>query len=482
MTRSIATLLVLLVALGVLLAATAIRLAQSQQSQQHTFPEFIWKQSLPIRSGDPGITKIGGTEVRALAVFDGKLFAAIGYWMDTERENLALPGAQVLRLDDANSDWQIDFQLDERMPAGRRRYQAISNLKAVRFNVDDGGAALDPPVDLLLAGVWSHGGLEVFSRVTGAPSFPWSRIRIPGHESAPPGSQVRSFSLHRDQVTGIDVVFAGASNAIFVGTYHRSQKSIVWNPQPEWQGDMVGRPAAKGRVSSFAECNGRLYAAVYDAIYERSDGTSPTWKKVFETTIHARENSSVTGLRGLTSIANPSGSGQVLLASVEDDPSRVYRIDPNAVDASGHYRATLDLDVTAFLTQALGTEASYVGLAYNDTTEYTDSVGRCSYRFIGLEVITPRAAETFSKDHFNSDAHYLIRDCGGNYVLQEIQDLQIVPKPVLVSVRALAVSPFASDPIGTVYSGGFDANNNPVHNTAWLYSGIPVEKDQPRVR
>jgi len=178
MTRSIATLLVLLVALGVLLAATAIRLAQSQQSQQHTFPEFIWKQSLPIRSGDPGITKIGGTEVRALAVFDGKLFAAIGYWMDTERENLALPGAQVLRLDDSNSDWQIDFQLDERMPAGRRRYQAISNLKAVRFNVDDGGAALDPPVDLLLAGVWSHGGLEVFSRVTGAPSFPWSRIRI----------------------------------------------------------------------------------------------------------------------------------------------------------------------------------------------------------------------------------------------------------------------------------------------------------------
>ena len=100
MTRSIATLLVLLVALGVLLAATAIRVAQSQQSQQHTFPEFIWKQSLPIRSGDPGITKIGGTEVRALAVFDGKLFAAIGYWMDTERENLALPGAQVLRLDE----------------------------------------------------------------------------------------------------------------------------------------------------------------------------------------------------------------------------------------------------------------------------------------------------------------------------------------------------------------------------------------------
>ena len=91
---------------------------------------------------------------------------------------------------------------------------------------------------------------------------------------------------------------------------------------------MVGRPAAKGRVSSFAECNGKLYAAVYDAIYERSDGTSPTWKKVFETTIHGWESTSVTGLRGLTSIANPSGTGEVLLASVEDNPSRIYRMDP----------------------------------------------------------------------------------------------------------------------------------------------------------
>ncbi len=276
------------------------------------------------------------------------------------------------------------------------------------------------------------------------------------------------------------MVFAGASNAIFIGTYHRSQKSIVWNPQPEWLGDMVGRPAAKGRVSSFAECNGKLYAAVYDAIYERSDGTSPTWKKVFETTIHGWESTSVTGLRGLTSIANPSGTGEVLLASVEDNPSRIYRIDPHEIEASGRYKATLDLDVSAFLTQALGTEANYAGIAYNDTTEY--SARRCSYRLIGIEVITPRVSETFGKHQFNPNAHYLIRDCSGNYALREIQDVQIVPKPVLVSVRALAVSPFASDPVGTVYAGGFDANNNPVHNTAWLYSGISAEKDQPRVR
>jgi hypothetical protein len=171
-----------------------------------------------------------------------------------------------------------------------------------------------------------------------------------------------------------------------------------------------------------------------------------------------------------------------LLASVEDNPSRIYRIDPHEIEASGRYKATLDLDVSAFLTQALGTEANYAGIAYNDTTEYPDSAGRCSYRLIGIEVITPRVSETFGKHQFNPNAHYLIRDCSGDYALREIQDVQIVPKPVLVSVRALAVSPFASDPVGTVYAGGFDANNNPVHNTAWLYRGISVEKVQPKVR
>lgn len=459
-----------IVANSILVLAPALCWAQPPD---RGLPEFAWRQSLPIRSGDPGIGKIGGTEVRALAVFDGKLFAAIGYWKDTEQENLALPGAQVLRLDDANSEWQIDFELYQRMPSGKRKYQAISNLKAVHFTVDDKGEVLDPPVDLLLAGVWSHGGLDAFSRVTGSPSFPWARIRIPGHDTDPPGSQIRSFIVHKDQLTGADLVFAGASNAIFTGSYSRSQTGIVWNPQPEWHGDM-DRPSAKGRVSSFAESNGRLYAAVHGVIYERLDGTLPAWKKVFETTIQSANNQHVTGLRGLTSIPNISGTGEVLLASVEDAPSRIYRIDPHEVDASGMFNATLELNVSSFLTQALGTETTYAGIAYNDTTEYPGRDRRCPFRLIGMEAITPNADDTFGKFKFNPDAHYLVRDCRGNYTLREIHDPGIVPNPQLVAVRALALSPFAADPIGTIYAGGFDANNNLVHNTAWLYRGVPA--------
>src|SRR5262249_31479819 len=130
--------------------------AAAERTQTQNLPPFSWKRSLPIISGDPSINPIGGTEVRALTTFDKKLFAAIGYWKDTEEKNSALPGAQVLRLDDANSQWQEDFELTERSPWQPllRRYYAFSVLDAVRFRTDDKGRQLDQPVDLLLAGVW----------------------------------------------------------------------------------------------------------------------------------------------------------------------------------------------------------------------------------------------------------------------------------------------------------------------------------------
>jgi len=37
----------------------------SQQAQIHTEPELVWKRSLAVRRADPGITAIGGTELRA---------------------------------------------------------------------------------------------------------------------------------------------------------------------------------------------------------------------------------------------------------------------------------------------------------------------------------------------------------------------------------------------------------------------------------
>jgi hypothetical protein len=440
--------------------------------------DFTWKQSLPLRSGDPAITAIGGTELRSLATFDQKLFAAVGYWMDTEKNSPGLPGAQVLRLDSAHSQWQVDLELTDRLPGGLRKYQAISVLAKVHFSTDGEANALADPVDLLLAGVWKRDiGLDVFWRRTGSGFFPWSKTAIAGQEAAPRGTQLRSFIVHKDRVTGAESVFAGATSAIFVGHYDAGGRIIVWQPQPEWHEDAGTRPSAAARVASLAECNGKLYATAHDTIYERSDGSVPGWKKVFETKIHL-PNPRVTGLRGLTCIRDRAGADNVLLVAVEDEPSRIYRIDPRRANAAGEYDAVLELDVSSFLTDALGgSEATYAIVAYNNMTEYPDSAGGCPYLLIGLETITPQAAEWFGGQHFNPHGHYLLRNCSGDYALREIRDDELVPEPQLVAVRTFALSPFQSDEPGVVYAGGFDANYTPVHNTAWLYKGVPKAQE-----
>jgi hypothetical protein len=75
----------------VLLMAASLCWAEQSNRASSLQLDFVWKQSLPLRSGDPRITAIGGTELRALATFDTKLFAAVGYWMDTATTSPALP-------------------------------------------------------------------------------------------------------------------------------------------------------------------------------------------------------------------------------------------------------------------------------------------------------------------------------------------------------------------------------------------------------
>jgi hypothetical protein len=224
-----------------------------------------------------------------LVVFDNKLFAAVGYWMDTEKDNPALPGAQVLRLDGPGSQWQVDLELTDRNPRGWRTYMAISTLEKVRVTTDGAGRQLAAPLDFLLAATFKRGiGLDVFARPNGSGPQLWSKIPLPGEEGAPRGTQIRAFSSHKDQITGVDTVFVGATKAIFSGTYDSERRTIAWTTRPEWEGNPAGAPSGRARVASFIDCNGKLFATSAGAIYERSDGGSPTWKKVFETTIQAK--------------------------------------------------------------------------------------------------------------------------------------------------------------------------------------------------
>jgi hypothetical protein len=117
----------------------------------------------------------------------------------------------------------------------------------------------------------------------------------------------------------------------------------------------------------------------------------------------------------------------------------------------------------------LGTWVGYAIPAYNNMIVYPQSGSTsCPDLLIGLGVVYagnyPNAYEGYYPN-----ASFLIRHCNGVYGFRVIE-----PAPPHLSARALAVSQFSGDPAGTLYGGGYDAHNEPAHNTDWIYKGIPV--------
>ena len=176
--------------------------AAAQQPVTGLVPSYV------AGSRDAAGRLMGGTEIRALAVHGGKLFAGNGYWEDRPGPD-GTPGAQVLVLDGPGAKWRVDAAFDDLLPGGRRRHLAISALSEARFRTDGRGAALPVPRTVLLASTWDVTGTRtVFVRddATGT----WSGTVLAQDRPAPRFlPQIRAFGTHRDSSTGADLVFAG---------------------------------------------------------------------------------------------------------------------------------------------------------------------------------------------------------------------------------------------------------------------------------
>ena len=135
---------------------------------------------------------------------------------------------------------------------------------------------------------------------------------------------------------------------------------ISWNTTPELSTQGLGADQFPGlnrglRISSFAESQGRLYAAIGQQVWVRDDGPSPRWRHLYT---NPQPHFGETGLRGLTAVSDASGA--YLLAAVEGMQSRIVRIDP----VTGADKTDIDLD--QMLDTAWGTRVGYVISAYND--------------------------------------------------------------------------------------------------------------------
>ena len=411
---------------------------------------------------------MGGTEMRVLATHAGKLYAGNGYWEDRPGPE-GRQGAEILVLDGPGARWRVDHVFDVQLPDGRRRDLAVSALEEITFATDGNGAQLPVPVAILIAANWDPSGTtRVFSRDDATSA--WTAATIAQDRPTPNFlPQVRSFGRHRDRATGIDRVFAGQDpRGIFSGTYDPAVTGrIRWGAAPELELSGVSAAGLSGRngylrVSSFAECNGRLYAAVGQEIYGRVDGADPHWSLLYA---NRSPGHSETGLRGLTAILGPSGTGEVLLAAVEGSAARIVRVDPR--DGS----EVTEVDLPDVLGRQWGMPVGYVIAAYNDMARARDPGGG-EARLIGLEAFIPMRAPIAAGHgvvhvgygRLEAGGWYLIRHPTGRY---ELRQVGAPPGRALVAIRSIRVSPFAEEG-QAVYFAGYDANKAPVHDTAWI--------------
>lgn len=387
---------------------------------------------------------LGGTEVLHLVPHRGRLFASLSYKLNDYLPDDPHNGAQIAVLDRADGDWRLAHAYE--------RVHWRATLESVVFTRDGHGRMLDAPVCVLLAAPSDSRGhtyVDSFDDDSGL----WTRTHL---GSGPGVASTRSFFIHRDTVTGQERVFAGtAPTGIFSGVYDpHAPGRIRWDDAAELSG-YTRRPM------SFTQCNGQLYVSIKPDLYRRIDGPTPQWEKVYTIPFTLVVPSS--GFRGLTSVPDPAGSGEVLLAALEGDLCRVVRIDP--LDG---FRETLELDVIDFLQRHWGTRPTYAVAAYDDFTPLADPRGGATKLLCGLGATYSTQLDTHPADAWVTDAWYLIRDPdGARYTLGRVEDAEASGAADLVAARTFAASPFAP---GMVYVGGYDPNAKRCRQTAWVFS------------
>ena len=111
-----------------------------------------WRQSFDAGYFDAKGKWAGGSEIMHLAAHAGALYAANGYWLDAR---WVIPpqgqkqSAQVLRLDKADGQWQVDLDLGKANDLGLE-YMKGNILKSVYFTTTGEGRVLNAAKKLLV--------------------------------------------------------------------------------------------------------------------------------------------------------------------------------------------------------------------------------------------------------------------------------------------------------------------------------------------
>ena len=432
-------------------------------------PAQEWQQSFIAGNLDINGLFMGGSEVLHLVPHKNKLFASIGYWEDENNiwyggNDLNLGWAQIICLANEDDSWKVDFDLG-------LNYLRPEILKQVIFTKDYNGNTLDAPDTLLIVGAYSP---NYISGIVTANIFVrndanglWDQVLV--YEGGFPAGEnysMRDIEIYTDQVTGIEnLIISIGTHGIFSGKYNPNiNGKIEMGLNPE-----IGPLSI--RSLGIAIANNSLYFSSGNKIFKRNDGFNPSYDVVHDfLDLGSNINSAVGGIRGLSTISNPSGVNEsMLLMWCPNGQSRgtIFRLDPSESQGFDRvYETKISLLVEDYLP---GVTVTYLLGAYNEFYSFTDPASNEEYHIIGIESLLQ--GENYPTwNSFYSGAIFVLRDNSAQYELQEINGAIDFEDNPLVAVRCYVKSPFENE--DALYFGGFDPNGYTSTNNAWIYKRI----------
>lgn len=377
---------------------------------------------------------LGGTEVVALVAHQEKLYAAVSVYKDNANRN-PRRGAQILVLDRAAGPWKLDRQCDPFV-----RSVAAMNSFAVPQAENKSGTTEEDAL-LFVAPLGSSTKSNPIYYRKGHEG--WHEVELAKHGPL----QTWAFGFHQDRITGRSLVLVACQPGGIYGGILAEGGTIAWQSQPEFA-------SYSTMPTGFASCNGALYLALGPNLYRRQDGSAPSWQRVFVAPKWT--------LRGLTSIPSPVRNGQVLLAA-QDGNGRILRIDPE-----DQYQATTETTLDTLLSKEWGVRPQFVVAARHGILPVFNPSGAGSLHIFGIEARIGRKEQP-AFNGWVPGGWIVIRRSPDEYELREIIDPSTKAMPPLVSVRAMALSPFENLLDSEIYCGGYNTESGPAHNTAWIY-------------
>lgn len=445
--------------------------------------QFIrWEQSYKAGNNDINGNYLGGSQMMHLVPHKGKLYAGLSYWMDRGcawygKQNHRDRWAQILRLDSPNASWVLDFQLPE-------TFLRPEILRKLTFRTDGEGNRLREPFSFLITCTsyrMRHNvvGVKCFARddATGKwnGSFIYTGSGTPGE-----GYSIRDMHVHRDKVTGVDMVFTTIGTfGIFSGVLDKSVPGwIRWNEKCENKMKIHIRPL------SIVEANGSLHFSTGRRVFRRIDGPNPSYVKVHDLSDYYSDEITppVGGIRGMTSIKNPKGRGDSLIfvwspkGGAFTNPGEIFRLDP---DGPNNYTRTKEVVLGELLGKYLKAHVFFILGAYNDFMPV--KVGKKTEHIIGFESVIHRRPYV---PYFGSNVKaspdigyyrggaFAIRSADGKYRIEEIKGKYGTKQhePPLAATVAYAISPFKDE--NAIYFSGLDPNHVDATNHSWIFKGI----------